>query len=102
MSGEADPNPRKKFDEAVDYAVQIDKDYLCKLETHDIPLSGLRYLELGPGANFAPQLVLPSLGARVTLADKYLSRPGSGLLSGFLPGISGTVAGAQRSCRGGA
>ena len=36
-------------------------------------LDGLRYMELGPGADFAPQLVLASHGVQVTLADKYLS-----------------------------
>ena len=73
MSGEADPNPRKKFDEAVIYAVQIANGFLRKLETYDIRLSGLRYLELGPGSDFAPQLVLASHGVQVTLADQYLS-----------------------------
>ena len=73
MSPEADPNPRKVFDEAVSYAVQIANNYLQLLQTHDIPLDGLRYMELGPGADFAPQLVLASHGVQVTLADKYLS-----------------------------
>ncbi len=83
MSGDADPNPRKKFDEAVSYAVQIANGVLRKLETHDISLSGLRYLELGPGADFAPQLILVSHGVRVTLADKYLSQWDPGYHPGF-------------------
>ena len=41
MSPEADPNPRKVFDEAVSYAVQIANNYLQLLQTHDIPLGKL-------------------------------------------------------------
>src|SRR5579859_3377149 len=74
MSNECNPNPRKVFDEAVRYAVQISNSCLQLLQANDIQLDGLRYLELGPGADFAPQLVLASHGVRVTLADKYLSR----------------------------
>src|SRR5579859_3313039 len=73
MSNECNPNPRKVFDEAVRYAVQISNSCLQLLQANDIQLDGLRYLELGPGADFAPQLVLASHGVRVTLADKYLS-----------------------------
>lgn len=73
MSDGACPNSRKAFDEAVQYAVQLATSYLRLLQTNDIRLEGLRYLELGPGADFAPQLVLASHGVRVTLADMYLS-----------------------------
>jgi hypothetical protein len=67
-------NPRKAFDDSVRYAVQAARIYLdlCKRCRPD--LIGLRYLELGPGADFAPQLVLASHGVDVTLADKYLSQ----------------------------
>ncbi len=68
-----DHNPRKQFEAAVQYAVQIAEGYLRIWKDASINLAGMKLLELGPGADFAPQLVLASSGARVTLADKYLA-----------------------------
>src|SRR5437868_1757832 len=69
-----DQNPRNKFDEAIKYALQVANGYLRLLDGHKIPLAGLQYFEIGPGTDFAPQLVLASYGAKVTLADKYLAQ----------------------------
>jgi SAM-dependent methyltransferase len=66
-------NPRKQFDEAVQYAIQITQVYLDQLTKRSIAVDTLEYLEIGPGTDFAPQLVLAGLGARVTLADQYLA-----------------------------
>lgn len=66
-------HPRKRFDEAVEYAVSVSGHYLEKLGRAGITLQDLRFFELGPGSDFAPQLVLASHGVDVTLADKYLA-----------------------------
>lgn len=73
MNHAADHNPRKQFDESVQYALTVASNYLSLFNSHGINLNGLQYLELGPGADFAPQLVLASHGAKVILADKYLA-----------------------------
>src|SRR5215469_9582220 len=51
-------NPRKTFNEAVDYAIQLSNGYLGYLKRRSIKIEGLRYLEIGPGTDFAPQLIL--------------------------------------------
>jgi SAM-dependent methyltransferase len=66
-------NPRKQFDEAIQYAIQITQVYLDQLVKRGIAVGTLDYLEIGPGTDFAPQLVLAGLGAKVTLADQYLA-----------------------------
>jgi SAM-dependent methyltransferase len=71
--GPADPHPRKRFDDAVEYSVNLSRQYLEKLGRAGVPLHGLRFFEIGPGSDFAPQLVLASHGVDVTLADKYLA-----------------------------
>lgn len=72
-SSTAAENPRKPLDDAVDYAVAVANDYIHRFKQHDIVTDGLNYLELGPGSDFAPQLVLASLRVNVTLADSYLA-----------------------------
>lgn len=66
--------PVSKVDEDVAYAVQIAENYLRIFQQYGIRLPGLRLLELGPGVNFAPQLVMVSMGAQVTLADRFLMK----------------------------
>jgi len=70
---EMEQNPRKPFDVSIDYAIQVSRVYLYLLKSRDIKLEGLRYLEIGPGADLAPQLVLASCGVDVTVADQYLA-----------------------------
>lgn len=57
----------------VDYAIQVARNHLQVLERH-FDLSRAAILELGPGINFGPQLILASCGARVTVSDRFLSR----------------------------
>jgi SAM-dependent methyltransferase len=64
--------PQYPFEEAVDYAIQLARSYLSLFENKGLAIEGRRILELGPGLDFAPQLVLASHGAHVTLADPYL------------------------------
>jgi SAM-dependent methyltransferase len=56
-----------------DYAIQIARGYLQTFEPH-FDLSRAAILELGPGINFGPQLILASCGAHITVADRFLSR----------------------------
>ena len=66
-------NPRKEFDAAVQYAVQLANFYLGQLDRQGVAIEDLKYLEIGPGPDFAPQLVLASGGAHVTVADAFLA-----------------------------
>lgn len=62
-----------EIDTDVNYAIMVAKGYLTQFKMLNLTLSGLRLLELGPGVNFGPQLILASQGVTVTLADRYLS-----------------------------
>lgn len=62
---------KQQIQEAVDYAIQIARSHLERLSAFGLKLEGLRILELGPGVNFAPQLVMASMGARVAVADRF-------------------------------
>jgi SAM-dependent methyltransferase len=56
----------------LDYALDYARTLIGLMEQHGIPVAGARVLELGPGPNLAPQLILASLGAEVIVADPYL------------------------------
>jgi SAM-dependent methyltransferase len=56
-----------------DYAAQVARDYLQVFKPH-FELPRAKILELGPGINFGPQLILASHGADITVADRFLSR----------------------------
>lgn len=71
--GKENHNPRKEFEQAIQYAVQLASGYINLFKSRNIDLTGLNYLEIGPGADFAPQLVLASHGVNVFLADKYIA-----------------------------
>jgi hypothetical protein len=61
-----------QIDDDVNYAIQISKTHLSLVSAAGLQLDGLRVLELGPGVNFAPQLVMASLGVRVAVADRFV------------------------------
>jgi SAM-dependent methyltransferase len=65
-------NPRQPLADAVRYAVDQAGLIRRMLASRGLALGGLRYLELGPGTDLAAQLVLAGLGAKVTVADKFL------------------------------
>lgn len=58
----------------VSYALTQTKLVLQLLERLRLPVQGLSFLELGPGTDFGAQLILASLGAKVTLADRFLTK----------------------------
>ena len=62
----------EKLSDDVNYALQLGKGHLELLAYYGQRLEGLRVLELGPGTNLAPQLVMASSGARVSVADRFL------------------------------
>lgn len=64
----AAPNP-----DAVDYAIRVAAFHVEMLQRRGVRLNGAEILELGPGADFSAALVLASHGARVTLADRFLT-----------------------------
>jgi hypothetical protein len=65
--------PRKELEEAAQYAIDLSNLFLQLFKIAGIPVKGARYLEIGPGPDFAPQSVLASHGAEVTVADLYLA-----------------------------
>src|SRR5581483_10510224 len=66
-------HPIKALEDALSYAVDLSTNHL-RLVKRAGTLTGLRYLEIGPGSDFAPQLVLASHGVQVTVADKYVAQ----------------------------
>jgi SAM-dependent methyltransferase len=62
------------IDSAVAYAIQLSNGYLKQLADRGISPEGAQILEIGPGLDFAPQLVLASHGAKLILADRFLSK----------------------------
>ena len=62
------------IDNAVSYAIQLSSGYLGQLADRGISPNGAQILEIGPGLDFAPQLVLASQGANLILADRFLSK----------------------------
>lgn len=61
-------------EEDLPYALQLAENYLKVLHAAGVSLPGLRLLELGPGVNFAPQLVMASMGAQIAVADRFLAK----------------------------
>lgn len=57
---------------AIDQAAATASSYVEKITARGLPLAGLKVLELGPGRDFGPALILAGLDASVTLADPYL------------------------------
>jgi len=65
---------RGRIEQDVDYAFQILKSFQEQLEKCGLPIAGCNIVELGPGSSIGAQLILASMGARVTLADRYLPK----------------------------
>src|ERR1700719_2073003 len=59
--------------EDVNYAIQITRSHLGHLSAAGLRPEGLRILEFGPGVNVSPQLVMASMGARMSVADRFLA-----------------------------
>jgi SAM-dependent methyltransferase len=59
--------------EDAEYALSYARGLIALMEHHGIAIAGARMLELGPGVNLGPQLILASLGAEVIVADPFLT-----------------------------
>ena len=57
----------------VSYAFDILQSYQKAFEHLKLLPDGLSIVEIGPGSDFSAQLILASMGAKVTLADKFLA-----------------------------
>lgn len=63
------------IENAADRAIEIYNNlYSIALSYVRKPLFGLKILEIGPGSDFGPQLLLASQGASVIVADRFLAR----------------------------
>ncbi len=67
------PRDISALEQDLDYAVRIARFCVGEIPSAGMSMEGLRFLELGPGINFGPQLILASLGAQVSLADRFLA-----------------------------
>lgn len=56
-----------------EYAYKIGRGYLTSFSQQGLSLQGLSVLEFGPGINFGTALYLVCHGARVRVADRFLS-----------------------------
>jgi SAM-dependent methyltransferase len=61
------------IDADVEYAIRVARFYVGHVSKLCSELTGLRILEIGPGINFGPQLILASFGAKMTVADRFLA-----------------------------
>jgi len=57
----------------VNRAISLSRMYLGWIGNCEPKISGLRLLEIGPGINFGPELIIASYGVQVTVADLYLA-----------------------------
>jgi hypothetical protein len=67
------PRETSEIDNDVDYAIRLAESYLAQIRRFGLDVQRAKVLELGPGINFGPQLILASYGAHVTVADPYLA-----------------------------
>ncbi|WCS26439.1 class I SAM-dependent methyltransferase [Methylobacterium sp. NMS14P] len=66
---------RADIEKAAVRAIEIYNNlYSIALSYVQKPISGLKILEIGPGSDFGPQLLLASQGASVIVADRFLAR----------------------------
>lgn len=62
------------MDDDVAYAIDLARHYIRIIDNFGLDLRNARVLELGPGLDFGPQLILASHGARVIVADRFLAK----------------------------
>ncbi|OYD80896.1 class I SAM-dependent methyltransferase [Azospirillum brasilense] len=62
-----------EISQAVDYALQVGKNYISQINALPDGLEGRRVLEIGPGSDFGPALLLASAGAKVSIIDRFVA-----------------------------
>jgi SAM-dependent methyltransferase len=63
-----------QIDQSVDYAFQALQNYESLLKRLGLTVDNCRIVELGPGSSIGAQLILASLGASITLVDRFLPK----------------------------
>lgn len=66
-------NSPEALQKDAEYAYKIGRGYLTVLNEVGLSLNGLRIVEFGPGCNFGTALYLACHGARMAVADRFLS-----------------------------
>ncbi|MGA1860496.1 methyltransferase domain-containing protein [Azospirillum sp. 11R-A] len=67
------PRSVKGIEESVDYALVVGKNYISQLGIIPGGLKGRTVLEMGPGSDFGPALLLASAGAKVSIIDRFVA-----------------------------
>lgn len=74
----ANNEPRKRTNEeiqqAFEYANSLAAGYIAVFGKCGVGVNGLNFLEIGPGQEFGAQLILASMGVKVTLCDPFLAK----------------------------
>lgn len=63
-----------EIQQAFEYADLLLPAYFSAFQKSGASIEGLSFLEIGPGPEFGVQLILASMGAKITLADPYLAQ----------------------------
>ena len=63
-----------EIDRAATYVLAVLDSYQNIFKRLGLSPKGLTILELGPGADFGAQLILASMGAKMILADRFLTQ----------------------------
>lgn len=87
-----EPAPLEDVQAAVDYAVKVSRAYDRILEGRGISLQGLEVLEIGPGKDLGPQLLMVDKGARVTVVDTEPAAWDQGFYSALLGAVGSSPA----------
>jgi hypothetical protein len=72
--GRADTLKRFEIQQAFEYTDSLMPRYFSVFQRCGVRIDGLNLLEIGPWPEFGAQLILASMGARITLADPYLGK----------------------------
>ena len=64
----------EEIERAVNYALQVGKNYISQISALPDGLEGRSVLEVGPGSDFGPALLLASSGAKVSIIDRFFAK----------------------------
>jgi hypothetical protein len=73
LQGSQKKRSREEIEQAFEYAHSLLPAYFSVFEKTGVRLDRLNLLEIGPGPEFGVQLILASMGAKITVADPYLA-----------------------------
>ena len=64
---------REEIQQAFEYTDSLLPAYFSAFQKIGVSIEGLSFLEIGPGPEFGAQLILASMGAKISVADPYLA-----------------------------